>query len=99
MTYRYFFLCCLFFVSTQAWCFDVYDAIPFEVYYRLDSTHQLSPSTVLKGNNKWSLMKDPANFNLGYNSGNLWMILRLKNKKAGKDYMLTIDNPHLDTLV
>ncbi|MDB5256001.1 MAG: multi-sensor signal transduction multi-kinase [Chitinophagaceae bacterium] len=99
MAYRYFFLCSLFFITTRAWCFDAYDAIHFEVYYRIDSTHQLSQADVLKDDAKWMLIKDPKNFNLGHNDYNVWLLLRLKNKKIGKDYLLTIENAHLDTLV
>jgi signal transduction histidine kinase len=69
------------------------------MYCLLDSTHQMSPSDVLRDSEKWELVDDPANFNLGYNNCNVWLKLRLKNKKIGKDYILTIDNAHLDTLV
>lgn len=99
MVYRFILLCCLFFVTTESWCFDDYTPVDFDLYYRLDSTHQLQASDVLKDPSKWTLVKDPANFNLGYNNCNAWMLLRLKSKKADKDYMLTIDNAHLDTLV
>ncbi|MBC7487680.1 MAG: sensor histidine kinase [Cytophagaceae bacterium] len=83
----------------QGWCFDAYDSVRFDAYYCIDSTHQLSSSDVLKDDVKWNLIKDPENFNLGHNDFNVWLLLRLKNEKADKNYMLTIENAHLDTLV
>ena len=88
-----------FFTGIQAWCFDAYDSVHFDAYYRIDSTHQLSSSDVLRDDTKWNRIKDPENFNLGHNDFNVWLLLRLKNEKAGKNYLLTIENAHLDTLV
>ena len=99
MAQRYFLLFFLLLLTTQGWCYSAYDPVPFKLYYRLDSAHQLSPSAVLKDQVKLKLVEDPVNFNLGYNTCNVWMLLRLENRKVGKDYMLTIDNAHLDTLV
>lgn len=99
MAYRYIFLCFIFLVPIQAYCYTAYEQVIFDVYYRIDSTHQLSQSDVLKDDAKWQLIKDPENFNLGHNDFNVWLLLRLKNKKAGKDYMMTIENAHLDTLL
>ena len=99
MLYRYFFVFFFLLVPLQGWCFTDYEPVLFELYYRIDSTHQLTKSDVLKDDAKWSLIGDPKNFNLGHNDYNVWLILRLKNKKEGKNYMLTIENAHLDTLV
>ncbi len=99
MSYRYFLLCFLFLATTPGWCFETYVPVDFEIFYRLDATHQLTASEVLKDHSKWKPVENTVDFNLGYTNDNAWMLLRLKNKKGGKDYMLTIDNPHLDTLV